>query len=141
MQHGDPLNTIRPRNGSAVARALFIVDSDVSVREGLARLASSAGFEAKPCASAEAFLLEAGSGTAACALVDICAAELRNPALRARLMAVATFLPIIALSARDDPQAQRTARELGARAFFRKPVDAAALLDSIDWVTRNDKPA
>ena len=33
------------------------------------------------------------------------------------------------------------ARELGARAFFRKPVDAAALLDSIEWVTRKDKPA
>jgi FixJ family two-component response regulator len=135
------LNTIRPKNGSTVARALFIVDSDVSVREGLARLAASAGFEAKPCASAEAFLVAAGSGTAACALVDICAIELRDPALRARLIAVATFLPIIALSARDDPQAQRTARELGARAFFRKPVDAAALLDSIDWVTRKDKPA
>jgi DNA-binding response OmpR family regulator len=48
-------------------------------------------------------------------------------------------LPVIALSARDDPQARRTARELGARAFFRKPVDAAALLDSINWVTRRDR--
>lgn len=120
---------------------MFIVDGDVSVREGLARLATSAGFEAMPCASAEAFLAAAGSGTAACALVDICAAELRDAALRARLTALATFIPIIALSARDDPQARRTARELGARAFFRKPVDAAALLDSIDWVIRKDEPA
>ena len=138
---GNPLNSIRPKNGSSVARALYIVDSDLSVREGLTRLATSAGFEAKPCASAEAFLLEAGSANAACALVDICDAALRDPALRARLTAVATSLPIIALSSRDDPQAQRTARELGARAFFRKPVDAAALLDSIDWVTRKDRPA
>jgi FixJ family two-component response regulator len=135
------LNSIRPKNGHAVARALYIVESDLSVREGLTRLATSAGFEAKPFASAEVFLGECCSGNAACAVVDISDADLRNPALRARLTAMATFLPIIALSARDDPQTQRTARELGARAFFRKPVDAAALLDSIDWVTRKDQPA
>ena len=134
------MHSIRPKNGRAVARALYIVDSDLSVREGLTRLATSAGFEARPCASAEAFLGDY-LGNGACALVDICDAGLRDPALRARLTAIATHLPIIALSARDDPQAQRTARELGARAFFRKPVDAAALLDSIDWLTRKDMPA
>jgi DNA-binding response OmpR family regulator len=49
---------------------------------------------------------------------------------------MAAMVPVIALSARDDPETRRIARELGAEAFFRKPVDAAALLDSIDWVTR-----
>jgi len=53
---------------------------------------------------------------------------------------MAATLPIIALSASDDPRTRRMARELGAQAFFRKPVDASALLDSIDWVTRSDKP-
>jgi hypothetical protein len=42
----------------------------------------------------------------------------------------------MALSARDDPEMQRAARKVGAQAFFRIPADAAALLDSIDWVTR-----
>jgi FixJ family two-component response regulator len=135
------MHSIRPKNGHTVARALYIVESDVSVREGLTRLAVSAGFHAKPCASAEAFVLEASSGNAACALVDISDADLRDPALRARLTVLALHLPIIALSSRDDRQAQRTARELGARAFFRKPVDAAALLDSIEWVMRNDGQA
>src|SRR5512145_1513157 len=134
------MHSILPKNGDTVARALYIVESDVAVREGLTRLAASHGFQAKPCASAEAFLLEASSGNAACAVVDISGADLRDPALRARLTVLALHLPIIALSSRDDPQAQRSARELGARAFFRKPVDAAALLDSIDWVTRRDPP-
>jgi two-component system, LuxR family, response regulator FixJ len=135
------MQTIRSKNGHTVARALYIVESDPSVREGLARLAVSAGFEAKPCASTAAFLRDAAAGNASCAVVDISDADLRDPALQARLTALATFLPIIALSARDDSQARRTARALGARAFFRKPVDAAALLDSIDWVTRKDQPA
>ena len=135
------MHSIRPKNGHTAARALYIVEGDVAVREGLTRLAASHGFQARPCASAEAFLLEASSGNAACAVVDISGADLRDPALWARLTVLALHLPIIALSSRDDPQAQRSARELGARAFFRKPVDAAALLDSIDWVTRRDPPA
>jgi FixJ family two-component response regulator len=114
--------------------ALYIVDGDASVREGLTRLAVSAGFEARPCASAEAFVSDASSASAACAVVDMCDAGLRDPAIRARLAVLATHLPVIALSARDDRQTQRTAQELGAKAFFRKPVDSAALLDSIDWL-------
>jgi hypothetical protein len=34
---------------------------------------------------------------------------------------------------------RRTAQDLGAAAFFHKPVDAAALLDSIDWVARAER--
>lgn len=114
--------------------ALYIVEGDASVRDGLTRLAVSAGFEVRPCASAEAFVGEATAADAACAVVDVCDAGFRDPAIRARLASLATHLPVIALSARDDRQTQHTAQELGAKAFFRKPVDSAALLDSIDWL-------
>jgi DNA-binding response OmpR family regulator len=42
------------------------------------------------------------------------------------------------MSARDDDGTRRLARDLGAQAFFRKPVDGAALVDAIAWVTRAD---
>jgi FixJ family two-component response regulator len=119
---------------------LYIVDTDASVREGLSRLAASAGFEARACESVETFLKEpAPDSGAACALVDLSDPGLRKAAIRQRLAALAGKLPVIAISARDDAQTQRTARELGARAFFRKPVDAAALLDSIGWVSHTPK--
>jgi len=124
----------------ARARPLYVVDTDASVREGLSRLAESAGFEPRPCEDAAAFVGQVLESNAACALVDLSDAGLRKPAIRARLSVLATMLPVIALSVRDDPQTQRTARELGARAFFRKPVDAAALLDSIAWVMRAERP-
>jgi FixJ family two-component response regulator len=133
------MTSIRPKAARAASRALYIVDADASVREGLTRLAVSAGFEAHPCASAEAFLGEANSAQAACAVVDVSDAGLRDPAIRARLSVLATLLPFIALSAKDDRQTQRTAQELGAKAFFTKPVDGSALLDSIDWLIRKDK--
>jgi FixJ family two-component response regulator len=118
------------------SRTLYIVDTDCSVRESLSRLATSAGFAPRPCECAETFIGAAQAGNAACALVDLSDAGLRKPEVRARLSMVATWLPMIALSAGDDALTRATARELGARAFFRKPVDAAALLDSIAWVTR-----
>jgi FixJ family two-component response regulator len=122
-----------------LSRRLYIVDTDASVREGLARLAASAGFDARPCRNIEHFLLQVKIASGGCAIVDVGDAGLRRPDLLARLCVVATMLPVIALSAGDDAASRRSADQLGARAFFRKPVDAAALLDAIDWALRREK--
>ena len=42
-------------------------------------------------------------------------------------------IPVIVISASDDAQVREQARELGAVAFFRKPIDDQALLDAISW--------
>ena len=130
---------MRPAATRAQARALYIVDTDAAVREGLSRLAESAGLEPRPCKDAEEFVQQASQARGACVLIDLSDAGLRKPATLARLSVLASRLPVIALSTRDDLQAQRVARQLGACAFFRKPVDAAALLDSIAWALRTDE--
>ena len=71
-------------------------------------------------------------------LLDVWGARQCEAAVRNALLAVAKVLPVIALSSSDDPTARHLARELGAQSFFRKPVDAAALLDSIEWVMQGD---
>jgi FixJ family two-component response regulator len=121
---------------TGLARVVYIVDTDESVREGLSRLVDSAGLEPEPCDSMDAFLRHTPAPHVACALVDVSSPRLHEPALRSRVRAMAATVPVIALSAGDDSETRRLARELGAQAFFRIPVDAAALLDSIDWVTR-----
>jgi len=45
-------------------------------------------------------------------------------------------MQIIAISALDDVPTKELARELGAVAFFQKPVDGQALIDSIGWAMR-----
>lgn len=123
---------------AAVASVVYVVDADEAVRLGLSRLLDSAGLRPRRCDSLEAFLNEAPGANAACAVVDVsglCACE---PALWSRLRARAATIPVIALSSRDDPTTRRLAHAFGARAFFRKPVDGAALLDSIDWVARTE---
>ena len=115
---------------------VYVVDADASVRQGLARLMDAAGLEARPCASTAAFLRQVPARRHACALVDV--SDLMNcePGPWALLLAAARAMPIVALSPDDDAVTRQMARAMGAQAFFRKPVDAAALLDSIDWVMR-----
>jgi FixJ family two-component response regulator len=48
-------------------------------------------------------------------------------------------IPVIVVSAYDDAPTRDLARELGAVAFFRKSVDAQALIDEILWVLGEKK--
>lgn len=112
---------------------VYVVDADPSVRQGLARLIESAGLDARPCESTGAFLSRGPAARRACALIDVSNLMQCEPEQWAKLTAAAQALPVIALSPDDDPATRQLARALGAQAFFRKPVDAAALLDSIDW--------
>lgn len=121
-------------------RAVCIVDSDASVREGLSRVVESAGYEVRRFDSVEAFVGGTQALGAGCAVVDLTDADSGTPAVRARLTVVATLVPMIVLSTTDGAHRHSAARELGARAFFRKPVDAIALLDSIGWLQGRPPP-
>lgn len=117
---------------------VYIVDADASVRQGLARLMDAAGLEARLCESTAAFVRLGPTGRCACALIDVSGLMQCEPDPWAQLCAAARAMPIVALSPDDDPATRQMARALGAQAFFRKPVDAAALLDSIDWALRTE---
>lgn len=125
-------------SSSGPSRIVYIVDGDASVREGLARLMDAAGLEPRPCVSVEEFLTMVQKVPSACVLLDLPGVWDCEASVRTLLFAVAGRLPVIALSSFDSPDDRRRAREMGARHFFRKPVDATALLDSIEWVAYND---
>ena len=65
---------------AALARVVYIVDADESVRQGLARLVDSAGLESGPCDSIEAFLGQTPGTRIACALLDVSALPEDEPA-------------------------------------------------------------
>ncbi|MCL4798085.1 MAG: response regulator [Burkholderiales bacterium] len=121
-------------------RTVFIVDTDASVRSGLARLVASADLVPRACESVLAFIRESRETKTACAVLDVSDLFQCEPEIWVQLQVAAAAVPVIAVSTRDDAATRRIARALGAQAFFRKPVDAAALLDSIDWVMRAEAP-
>ena len=116
-------------------QVVYIVEDDDDVRGGFSRLVRSAGLEARPYESAERFLDEVVDGERACILLDITMPLLTGIQVQERLNERRIALPVITISARDDDDTRKLARELGARLFLRKPVDDQALLDAIQWVT------
>jgi FixJ family two-component response regulator len=120
---------------------VYIVDDDDLVRKGLARLMRAGGLVPRVYESPELFLEEVGSEVPACILLDITMPRMNGLQVQAALKARGNRVPIIAVSARDDDETRRRARELDARCFFRKPVDAQALLDAIAWIVESQADA
>lgn len=119
---------------------VYIVDDDELVRKGLARLMRAGGLTPKVYESPELFLREIGPEAAGCILLDITMPRMTGLQVQAELNARGIRIPVIAVSARDDEETRRRARELDARCFFRKPVDDQALLDAIAWVIQSERP-
>ena len=106
-------------------KCVFVLDDDPSARKGLARLLRTAGHEVCAFASANEFLEALGTEVCGCLVLD---ARMPGPS--------GIDLPIIVISADDDSETRAQAKKLNAEGFFRKPVDATALLDAIDWAMR-----
>ena len=117
---------------------VYIVDDDDLVRKGLARLMRAGGLIPKMYESPELFLQEVGTEVPACILLDITMPKMNGLQVQAQLKARGNTMPVIAVSARDDDDTRRRARELDARCFFRKPVDDQALLDAIAWIVHTE---
>jgi len=112
---------------------IYIVDDEDSIRRALGRLMRSAGLEFETYATGEDFLSHFPEKAPGCLVVDIRMPGLTGHDLMARLGEHRRDFPVIALSAQDDAETRDRAWELGAAAFFRKPVDDQALLDAILW--------
>lgn len=119
------------RNNTVV----YIVDDDESVRKGLARLMRASGYSPRVFASSESFLDKVRNESSGCILLDITMPHLSGLQVQQRLKQAGIDLPVIAVSASDEAEPHRMARELGAQFFLHKPVDSQALLDAIAWVT------
>ena len=113
---------------------IYIVEDDNSVRRALERLFRSEGMKSETYASGELFLAGLPDDAEGCVLMDIRMPGLTGHDVQERLRKRGQTIPVIALSAQDDDESRNCARELGAVAFFRKPVDDQALLDSIRWL-------
>jgi FixJ family two-component response regulator len=112
---------------------IYLIEDDESVRKALQRLLRSAGLEVKAFSGAGEFLESGKFIQGACIVVDVQMQGLTGFDLQEGLLSKKIRLPTIVISAMDDAETRERARKLGAAAFFRKPVDGQALIDSIHW--------
>jgi FixJ family two-component response regulator len=87
----------------------------------------------------EEFLEFLDPGTSGCLVLDARMPGLSGEELQEELKARGIDLPIIVVTADDDPETRRKAQKMGAASFFRKPVDGTALLDAIAWARPSKK--
>jgi FixJ family two-component response regulator len=120
---------------ASTALSIHIVDDDALVRSGLARLMRSAGHSPLTFEDGESLLAHLHQSPPDCVLLDITLSGMTGIKLQEQLRALVANVPVIAVSASDDEETVRLARQLGVRFFFHKPVDGLALLDAIKWVT------
>ena len=111
---------------------VYVVDDDVSAREGVARLIRSAGLTAKTFASGEEFLAAAPRPKLpSCLLLDVNLPGVSGLELQQKLAKSDVQMPIIFLTGHGDIPMTVRAVKAGALNFLTKPVDDEELLNAI----------
>ena len=112
---------------------IYVVDDDASVRKALAMLFRSADMEVKTFEAADDLLKHKLREENTCLISDIKLKGLSGIELQQQLAERGIKIPVIFLTAFDSNEIRQQAKQAGAAAYFRKPVDDQALLDTIHW--------
>jgi DNA-binding response OmpR family regulator len=114
-----------------MSRRVLLVDDDLEIREFLAVLLETEGFDPVPVARASEALAAAEKSELSAVLLDIAMPDLDGLDLCRRLRAQGFRAPILVISARPGAELARKAHEAGADDFVRKPFENADLLEKI----------
>lgn len=115
---------------------VLIIDDDESVLSALARLLDIAGFDVLIFTSVDALMQHVDWPEKACVIADIRMPGMQSLLLPQALAEKGIHYPVIFLTAQDTEENRAAANKAGGAAFFRKPVDDQALIDSIVWAMR-----
>ncbi|WP_158748993.1 response regulator transcription factor [Acidobacterium sp. S8] len=110
---------------------IAIVDDDLWMRRSLERLLKSAGLRAESFASAEDYVVAGSHEGIGCIILDIGLPGMSGFELQRRLAAEHNGLPVVFVSARDEPEVRHEAAQAGAVAFLGKPFEDNALLNAV----------
>ncbi len=92
-----------------------------------------AGYNVHAYADASEFLAAVTGTTNACLVLDARMPVLGGSEVMTELASRGIRMPVIVVTADTDPETQQRARAMKAVAFFRKPIDGPALLDTLAW--------
>jgi len=110
---------------------ISVVDDDTSVRSSLKRLLRSMGFQVRTFASAVEFLQQGPLHYHGCVILDVRMPGMNGIDLQKKLQESRISLPIIFITAYEDPGVREQAMQAGAVAFLQKPLADSSLTDAI----------
>jgi FixJ family two-component response regulator len=116
---------------SNIIPIVFVVDDDVSVRESLELMISSAGWKPEIFASAKEFLSRPRVHAPSCLVLDVNLPDLNGLDLQTRVAGDRIDMPIIFITGYGDVPMTVRAMKAGAVEFLTKPFSDDALLGAI----------
>lgn len=122
------------------ASLVAIVDDEESVRKALGRLVRSAGYEAAVFSSGADFLQSLQLRLPRCVVLDLRMPRVTGFDVQQGIMRSGAGVPVIIITGDDTTDSRERALRDGARAYLRKPVDDAMLLEAIQGAVRFGAP-
>jgi FixJ family two-component response regulator len=119
---------------------VFVVDDDVSVRESLELLISTAGWRVETFATAQDFLSRSPSTVPCCLVLDVTLPGLSGLELQKQL-ADRADMPIIFITGHGDVPMSVKAMKAGAVEFLTKPIKDDLLLEAIGGAIERSRVA
>lgn len=113
-----------------------VVDDDDSVRESLAGFLRAVGYAVAAFASGEEFLASGDFAATRCLILDVSMPRMTGPELEAELLAGGHHIPIVFITARNEPGLSERLCKRGAAACLIKPFSEEELLEAVVSTTR-----
>ena len=113
-------------------RRIAVVDDDASVRKALVRLLETSSYDVRDFASARELLFGLSDARPECVIVDLQMPNMSGLELQHHLTSIGVKIPIVVITAHDEPGTRERCIEAGAAAYLLKPIRKAALLATIN---------
>jgi len=117
---------------------IAVVDDEESVRLALARMLRASSFEVSIYSSGEDFLQSLKTCVPDCAVLDFQMPGLTGRDVQRALSVAKLSLPIIIVTAHDQPSLREKALADGAVAYFTKPLRRDTLIAALAQAIRRD---
>ena len=118
---------------------VFVVDDDLSIREGLKSLLGSIGLSVETFASAQEFSSRPRPDAPACVVLDVRLPGLSGLDLQRELARTGAPIPIVFLTGHGDVPMSVQAMKAGAVEFLTKPFQEAIERDRVDRHRRAER--
>jgi FixJ family two-component response regulator len=118
---------------------VVVIEDDRATLKALGRVLRAGGFETAAYSSAEEFLATPPTQHPLCLVVDVQLGRMSGLELQRRLRASAPTLPVIVMTAFEDPRVRAEAQRLGCAGFLDKSADIEDLLNLLRTV-RSELP-
>jgi len=112
-------------------KRIAVVEDDASMRRAVERFLAAAGFQACPFGSSEALLESDLAAHVSCLVADLHLPGMSGLELEQQLVRSGNPVPVIFITAHDEPAVREQALALGAVGYLVKPFDGRLLIDAL----------